>query len=62
MLVGGLGGRELMLLAAIVLLLVAVTRLTGPRRAPSTEPGQPVDRPPSRAYIDRLLGRTHRRP
>ena len=62
MLFGGLGGSELIFIATIVLLLVAVTRLTGFRRAPATEgTRKPVERGPSRAYIDRLLGRAQGR-
>lgn len=47
MLLGALGGRELMLIAAIAVLLAGISRVMGI---------QEVHGAPSRAYVDRLLG------
>ena len=52
-LLGGFGGRELILVAGISLLLAGVSRLTGFSRMeahPRTEGAS------ARAYLDRLLG------
>jgi len=50
---GGLGWRELILMAAIVLLLAGADRLTGFSREKSH---RKAERASSRAYLDRLLG------
>ena len=57
MLLGGLGGPELILIAAIVLLLALAGRIRVSSRwqAPAG-----AERPPSRAYLDRLLGPARR--
>jgi hypothetical protein len=50
----GLGGRELILIAAIALLLAGVSRLRGLEWARSTEePHHRVYGAPSRTYLDR---------
>jgi hypothetical protein len=55
-LLGGFGG-ELVLMAAIVLLLDGVARLTRlPRRRSTAPAAEPVEDAPSRAYLERLLG------
>lgn len=54
MLLGALGGRELMLIAAIAVLLAGISRVMGLHQARS-HPHE-VHRAPSRAYVDRLLG------
>jgi hypothetical protein len=57
MLLGGLGGRELILIVAIALLLAGASRLTRLQRARSTEgTREGVDGASSRAYLDRLIG------
>jgi hypothetical protein len=57
MLPGGLGGRELILIAALVLLMVGVSRLTELQRARATVASHNgVDEPMARAYLDRLVG------
>jgi hypothetical protein len=54
---GGLGGRELGLIAAIALLLAGVSRLKAFEWARSPgESHRGVEGAPSRAYLDRLLG------
>jgi len=54
---GGLGGRELILIAAIAVLLVGVSRLAGlPRARPTAQSHHGVGGAQSRAYLDRLLG------
>jgi hypothetical protein len=49
---GGLGWRELILMAAIVLLLASASRLTGF----SKKSHHGAEQASSRAYLDRLLG------
>ena len=54
---GGLGWRELVLVAAIVLLLVQTSLLTALRPTPATEGRRNGVGPEgSRDYVDRLLG------
>lgn len=55
---GGLGWRELILMAAIVLLLAGADRLTGFSREGSQHRTEWAS---SRAYLDRLLGPARRR-
>ncbi len=54
MLLGGLGVDELVLMAAVALLMGAVGRLMGLQRARSTE--QSHSRVDGAPYLDRLLG------
>lgn len=54
MLLGGLGGPELILIAAIVLLMAGVSRLTGTQQPPSTRPA--AEEASARGYLDRLVG------
>jgi hypothetical protein len=56
MLLGALGGRELMLIAAIAVLLAGISRVMGLHQASSSLPPHEVHGAPSRAYVDRLLG------
>jgi hypothetical protein len=57
MVLGGFGGRELILMAAIALLLAATGRLASLQPAPSIAGGgDRTDDASSRAYLDRLLG------
>jgi hypothetical protein len=61
MLLGNLGGPELLLMAAIAVLLVGVSRLTRSQRIDSTgEKGGGAAAASSRAYIDRLVGAVQR--
>jgi hypothetical protein len=54
---GDLAGRELLLMAAIALVLATVSRLTKLQRTRSTEASRnAAERASSRAYLDRLLG------
>jgi len=52
-LLGGFGGGELILIAAIALLLAGASRLTGFSRG---EAHQGAEGASARAYLDRLLG------
>jgi hypothetical protein len=52
----GLGGRELILIAAIALLFAGVSRLSGLEETRSIRESHGVDGVRSRAYLDRLLG------
>jgi hypothetical protein len=59
----GLGGRELILIAAFVVLMVGVSRLKDlrPSRAPEGS-RHGVDDIAARAYLDRLVGPARSRP
>jgi hypothetical protein len=62
-LLSGFDGRDLVVMAAIVLLLEGVARLTGLPRGRAAAPAlEPAEGAPSRAYLERLLGpaRSHR--
>ena len=54
MLLGCLGGHELILIAVIVLLMVGVSRLMDLERFPSRVEGRGPHQASSRAYVDRL--------
>jgi hypothetical protein len=55
--VGALGGRELILIAAIFLVLAGARRFNGFERAPAAdEDPKGVHAAASRAYLDRLVG------
>jgi hypothetical protein len=59
---GGFGGPELILIAAIVLLLVGASLLPGLRPTGAMETSRDrVEEAASRAYLDRLLGLARRR-
>jgi hypothetical protein len=61
--VSSLGGRELILIAAIVLPLFGVGRFIGLERAPSADDDpKGVHAAASRAYLDRLVGVARPRP
>jgi hypothetical protein len=61
--VSALGGRELILIAAIVLPLFGVGRFIGLERAPSADDDpKGVHAAASRAYLDRLVGVARPRP
>jgi hypothetical protein len=57
MLLGGFGGPELILIAAIALLLAAASRFRGFSRAPAQGGGE---RAGGRAYLDQLIGPARR--
>jgi hypothetical protein len=57
MLLGGLGLRELILMAGIVLLMAGVSRLMGTQQPPSTSGDfDGAEEANARRYLDRLLG------